>query len=219
MPLPATAPSGEEIDTRQRIMLAARRIFSERGFDAATLREITEAAQANVAAVNYYFRSKDELIMSVLEGAVEPIVALRAAALEACLDRHGGNPPLEALVEALVRPLIELGSGEHRDTLMVLMRVRTETTLQRIVMKHYQPLHERFVNALQKVLPDLPREEIALRYDCGRGTTLQTLVELAPAARLVSGIEPKPMPDQELLTRRLIGFIAAGFRAPPTPFD
>lgn len=205
----------EEIDTRERILLAARRIFAERGFDA-SLREITEAARANTAAVNYYFRSKDELIRSVLELSLAPIIKARLGALDACEDRGGAVPSLESLVEALVRPLVELSSGEYRDAMLLLMHVRTlpQRTANDIVVEQFRPVHSRFIGLLERVLPDLGMAELALRYDCARGATLQILVDLAPATHLVT--PPEAWANKETLVRQLCQFVRAGFEAPPT---
>jgi AcrR family transcriptional regulator len=207
-----------EADSRSRIMGAARRVFAERGFDGATVREITDAAGVNTAAVNYYFRSKEELIRSVFEEGLKPIIAARLGALEECVRLSGDRPPtLEALSEALVRPLVELSSGEYRDVMVLLMHTRTVTkkTTAAIVVEQFTPVHERFVNVLETVLPHLSRPEIALRYDCARGATLQTLVDLAPAAALVSGVDADERENREILVRRLVAFVCAGFRAPP----
>src|SRR5512140_1224057 len=54
-----------EIDTRQRILDAAECLFTQYGFGATTLRQITGAAEVNLAAVNYHFGSKEELIREV----------------------------------------------------------------------------------------------------------------------------------------------------------
>lgn len=54
-------------DTRTRIMEAAMDVFLEKGHQAATIRDICARAEANVAAVNYHFGSKDALHAAVLE--------------------------------------------------------------------------------------------------------------------------------------------------------
>ena len=61
--------SGREDETRMRLLEAAGEIFSCKGFQAATVREITRLAQANVAAIHYHFGSKDRLYQAVLEHA------------------------------------------------------------------------------------------------------------------------------------------------------
>ncbi|QHT71059.1 TetR/AcrR family transcriptional regulator [Rhodocytophaga rosea] len=55
----------EELDTQNRIKEAARRVFLRQGFDGAKIRQIAEEAGVNVALVNYYFRSKEQLFKSV----------------------------------------------------------------------------------------------------------------------------------------------------------
>lgn len=213
-----TATAANEAATRERIMAAALRIFAERGFDAGTVREITEAARVNTAAINYHFRSKEELIRQVFESGLKPIIAARTGALEACLRQHApALPSVEAVSEALVRPLIELAAGDYRDVMTLLMHVRTAQTelTKRIVEEQFAPVHERFVDLLQRILPDLSRTEIALRYDCGRGAALQTLVHLAPAAALAVAQTERERVDHDKTVRRLVRFVAAGFAAPP----
>jgi TetR/AcrR family transcriptional regulator, regulator of cefoperazone and chloramphenicol sensitivity len=53
--------------TPERILEAAAEIFGREGFKAATIRRIADAADANVAAINYHFRDKEGLYAAVLE--------------------------------------------------------------------------------------------------------------------------------------------------------
>jgi TetR/AcrR family transcriptional regulator, regulator of cefoperazone and chloramphenicol sensitivity len=63
----------EDQETRQRLLDAAAQLFAERGYQQVSIRDICTAANANVAAVNYYFHDKwalyEELIRIVIEGA------------------------------------------------------------------------------------------------------------------------------------------------------
>jgi AcrR family transcriptional regulator len=61
--------SGREDETRMRLLEAAGEIFSCKGFQAATVREITKLAQVNLAAIHYHFGNKDRLYQAVLEHA------------------------------------------------------------------------------------------------------------------------------------------------------
>ncbi len=69
-------PAGaDKQSTRERLIEAAGRLFAEKGFAGATVREICDAAGANVAAVNYHFHDKEalyaEVVAHVLRGRTE----------------------------------------------------------------------------------------------------------------------------------------------------
>jgi AcrR family transcriptional regulator len=53
--------------TRDRLLVQARKLFSEKGFDRASVRAITRLAKANLGAVTYHFSSKQQLYLAVLE--------------------------------------------------------------------------------------------------------------------------------------------------------
>ena len=56
-------------DPRRRLLEAAGEIFAEKGFEGATVREIKDRADVNIAAVNYYFQSKERLYIEAVKNA------------------------------------------------------------------------------------------------------------------------------------------------------
>src|SRR5438105_9862784 len=56
-------------DTQERLLAAAGQVFAEKGYQAATIREIKDRAHANVAAVNYYFGDKERLYIETIKRA------------------------------------------------------------------------------------------------------------------------------------------------------
>lgn len=62
---------GEKKGTRQRLLESAAAIFTEKGYANSSVAEICERAGANIASVNYHFRSKDALYRSVLQFTCE----------------------------------------------------------------------------------------------------------------------------------------------------
>ena len=62
-------------DQKERILSAAGEVFAERGYEAATVRDICLAAGVNVAAVNYYFGDKQKLYNDTVRQAHQRLVA------------------------------------------------------------------------------------------------------------------------------------------------
>lgn len=65
----------QPIGTSARLLASARKLFADKGFNAASLREITGAAGANLGAVTYHFGSKEALYHTVLEEVFEDAAA------------------------------------------------------------------------------------------------------------------------------------------------
>jgi AcrR family transcriptional regulator len=76
-------------DTRTRLLGAAMRLFTERGYGKVTVRDITAAARANLAAVSYHFRDKAGLYEEVLALGLHSALEMNA---EMMLPREGHSP-------------------------------------------------------------------------------------------------------------------------------
>ncbi|MEO3402525.1 TetR/AcrR family transcriptional regulator [Mucilaginibacter sp. CAU 1740] len=66
-------PPNTEISTEEKIKEAGRMIFTKKGFLATTIRDIAAEAQINVASVNYYFRSKENLFAFIMDEAIKKL--------------------------------------------------------------------------------------------------------------------------------------------------
>lgn len=217
----AAAVAERDGEPRRRILAAAEQVFATRGFDAATLREITVAAGVNIAAVNYYFSSKDELVRQVLDRRMTPYTAARLAALEARLAEAGGAAlSIADIVEAMVRPIVELSRDDTggRSLIRLLLQVRarpSEDTI-RVFIDRVDPLVQRFVDVLQAAAPHLSRADIYWRYNFSIGAVMQVLTDADPISQRLkrqSGGLCETQ-DDEAIVRQLVAFIAAGFAGP-----
>jgi AcrR family transcriptional regulator len=93
-----------DTETADRLLREARRLFAERGYRGASIRAITQAAQANIGAVTYHFGSKNALYRAVLEevfGQMANRVEQAAAGPGPAGDR------LQAVVRALFAFFLE----------------------------------------------------------------------------------------------------------------
>ena len=116
----AGTPRHLEIDTKTRLLDAAERLFSDRGFEAVSHRDIAVAAAVNLAAVNYHFGSKDRFIRAVIKRRVDSINARRLAEL-ARAERQEGNAPVptDKILEAFLGPAVEDSNGGVQEFLWI----------------------------------------------------------------------------------------------------
>src|SRR5258705_10617719 len=87
--------------TRTSILSAAERLYAERGFGDVTLRDIVAEAGVNLAAVNYHFRSKDELIAGLFVNPSLPTNRQRLNELKASEEPAGRPAGTDSLLGAL----------------------------------------------------------------------------------------------------------------------
>ena len=97
--------------TRTRLIDAALDLLAERGEDGVTLRELTDAAEANVAAVSYHFGSLSALCEASVEYALERYLDAQEEAVSAL----GPESTLEELAAAFARPMMRALSTGGRD--------------------------------------------------------------------------------------------------------
>src|SRR5271165_2302754 len=103
--------------TRARLMGAALDLLAERGEDGVTLRELTDAAEANVAAVSYHFGSLRSLCDAAIEDALDRYLDAQQEAVSAL----GPVPTLEELTAAFAAPMMQALAGGGRD--LAVMRI------------------------------------------------------------------------------------------------
>lgn len=60
-------------ETKEKILCAARKVFEQKGYEAARTRDIALEANVNVALINYHFQSKEQLFWAVVQNFLEPI--------------------------------------------------------------------------------------------------------------------------------------------------
>ena len=90
--------------TKTAILTAAEMLWAERSFGEVTMRDIVAAAGVNLAAVNYHFGSKDELLADLFVSRTTVLNRERFAELKAAELEGGGRPSVEAILRALVGP-------------------------------------------------------------------------------------------------------------------
>jgi AcrR family transcriptional regulator len=144
--------------TRNAILTAAERLYAERGFADVTLRDIVASADVNLAAVNYHFGSKDELIAELFVSRSLATNRERLNELKAAEDKGGGRADIAAVLRALVGPTLRgcLGPDKQRsDAARFMIRASIESVPPIRKIKNREIGHlKRFAAAMQRSLPD-----------------------------------------------------------------
>ena len=200
-------------DTKTKILEVAEELFGDQGLDRVSIRDITEAADVNLAAVNYHFGSKEVLIEAVFERRLTPLNEARLRALDK-VEQLAGEKPLrvEQILEAFIRPAVECGASSPKNGLAfsrLLGRCLAETRpeVEAFLRKQFNPLIARFEAAFIKALPHLTAAEIFWRMKFTFGALhhwLLTRNKFVPPC--AEGTTPE---DQ---VKKLIAFTSAGFQ-------
>ena len=213
MSLRAVKPQHE---TRTRILDAAEELFMQQGFGGTSMRLLTTKAGVNLAAVNYHFGSKDALIEAVFRRRLDPMNTARIAALDEI--EAAGTPSTEAIIRAFVGQslrMMEDAKGGGRNFIRLLGRTYTEPAkgIRQLIGQMYAPAMQRYKAALERALPQMPREELVWRMHFLFGTLAYTLAA-TDTVQLIAGSKPEDRYDARLLEDRLTAFMTAGLNAP-----
>jgi AcrR family transcriptional regulator len=152
--------------TRTAILNAAERLYADRGFGDVTLRDIVAAAGVNLAAVNYHFGSKDELIAELFVTRSIATNRERLNELKAAEEAGGGRASIDAILRALVGPSLRgcLGPDRDRSTaarFMIRASIESVPPIRRIKNREIDHLRK-FSAAMRRSLPD--RSEVDLYW-------------------------------------------------------
>jgi AcrR family transcriptional regulator len=194
----------------------AETLFAEKGISGTSLRELTRAADVNLAAVHYHFGSKEALLDAVVERRARPINRERLATLDA-LESRPTPPSVEELLWAMVAPgvrsLRELPeSGQRLQRLVARIDAQPPEVVEPLYRKHFGEVGRRFVHALQAALPELSKDVVAERYRFCVGCL--TFVFSGNFDLDVVPGHPSQLSDDESKIRHVIAFLAGGLRAP-----
>lgn len=210
-PPPPRSLRGEE--TRQRIILAAAHLFAERGIEAVQPGEILEAAgQRNASAIQYYFGSREGLLVAVLQPRDDvrrPVEEARTELLDRML-MAGAPPTLDRVVEAWIVPsLLSLASRPGRDVLRVGAQVLRHLPPDRRADQTV-PSARRSVALLRQVMGDLPDQ---LKTERIGAAVLLYIGQLAARAEEIERGMP-PRLDDDTFRNELIAMVTGLLAAP-----
>jgi len=205
----------KDLETPERIVAVAERMFAERGYAGVSLRSITRESGVNIAAIHYHFGSKEELLERIFELRCAPMNRERMRLLAECKEGSSRPPLLEQILEAYLRP--SLIWPDDPDGARRFLRLRAvlshehEKLAARLVSKYFNKVSRTFATAIHDALPELSFEETYWRFQFLLAAQYYTLSSPDRIAILSEG-RCNPSDIDESL-RHMVPFCAAVFRA------
>jgi len=168
--------------TRDKLLEVAEQVFADRGYQAATIREICVRAGANVAAVNYHFGDKLGLYTEVLQQSI------RAAQIDAVRSALDKTAPPEEILRAVIRARLQ---GVCRGDLpawhlRILTREMAQPSpaFQQFISKIGRPIFKRLLELIGGMI-GLPPEDEKTRL-CAVSVIGQVLAYVTPVPFLLA---------------------------------
>jgi AcrR family transcriptional regulator len=195
--------------TRERLLNIAEQRFGEGGYEGTSLRAITVAAAANIAAVNYHFGSKEALLRAAVTRAMAPVNIERRRRLDQL--EANGRPTPEQLIRAFIEPGLDLvlRRGERGAVVARFIgRIAFDPSqrIRELYAAESDPIESRYLTALQSALPHATPDSVAFGY-----VNMLGLLALHQSQALSRAPGVGETEDPGKLAENLIAFLVAAF--------
>ena len=205
-------PREDTVRTRGKLLAAAGEIFAEKGFRDATTAEICTRAGTNVAAVNYYFGSKEALYCEAWRHAFAQSVQAHPPDGGVAVDA----PPEERL-QGQVSALLNRIADENNREVWFMQREFTNPTglLEEVMREEIRPLQQRTEKLVRELLgPQIAEQEVRF---CEVGIISQCInpMVLRNRSQVVDDVQEDPprIVDIDAYARHVVTFSLAGIAA------
>jgi AcrR family transcriptional regulator len=182
-------------NTRERILDQAERLFATKGFEAVSVREITGAAESNLAAINYHFGNKMNLYLEVFrERWLERTRRVRENFFKQIENKP--NSGIEEVIDALVRAFLDgpLNDEERNQHVQLMQRELSHPgdALKMVVEEVMRPYQQQVSDLIRPHLPaDIDEERLRLSIVSIIGMTLY-FTFARPAVSMMMGRDYNP---------------------------
>jgi AcrR family transcriptional regulator len=179
--------STSDIDAKQRIMQAAKRMFAHQGFNGTSIREICEEAGANVALVSYHFGGKDQLFRAIFENFFRP-------ERYEPFDKLKGNP--EEALRAFIQVLVAYRFEEPEMQAICFQELTMQSKRAEILREYLTPvwglLHRILAEGKQLSVFRIESIEYAM-------TSIMGMVLFPPKTTLIESMLDKYFDQEEMI--------------------
>ena len=202
-----------------RIIQIAEQLFAEKGFEHTSIRDITSAAQCNLAAVNYHFGSKDKLYLLIFQQHIDVTREKRISAIKKLFEDQTDNVTIEQLLDAFchafVHPFITDQQGKIRVQLMLQELQNPHLPDDKFAAEVIAPVNQALAQAILKIYPDLNPLTVTLCIQSVINLLMGQMMHIIHNNPMTEHIRKFMLPgfDLEKNIQHVVQFAAAGIKS------
>jgi AcrR family transcriptional regulator len=203
------------LDMREHILDHAEALFAMHGLHGVTVRDVARSAAVDPALVHYYFENKQKLFDDVFDRRAQVVNDERMRSMDAYARAAGDRITVEGCVEAFLEPIWRHsipGDPHWKNYFRMLALVNnTPEWGGRMMTRHFDPVIRQLIELVRRCMPGARDVDLYWSYHFLSGALTLSLSETGRIDRLSGGVCASS--DMEAILRRMVPFIAAGFRS------
>ena len=207
-------------DTKELILEAAEKLFTENGYHGTSVRTITKEAGVNLASINYHFGSKDALLEALFAYRFGPINSMRAERINEILSSaqaKGKRPEARDVLRAFITPVFDnersCGSMGKLSVLVHMAHSGNDAVMMKTLAKTFKPAMDLLFKALKAALPDIPESELKWKVHFFIGGFAHTIrISMMQGKGFKAPAFPKPTKREDLINL-MVAYFSAGMEA------
>ncbi len=203
-----------ENNVEGRLIEAAEKLFSEKGFDGTSVRDLTSEADCNVAAINYYFGGKEKLYAEIFRRRLAVLRDIRLKSIRQVMEQQQGQIILEnllrAFTNAFIEPLLDQSSGRRLMTLICREMLDPHLPGSVFMEEMVIPVQSALQQALTKICPNLEKTKAMMSVH----SLVAQLVHIIRVKAMFEQADSDQLPLLDLgqAVDHVVAFSAAGIR-------
>jgi AcrR family transcriptional regulator len=211
---PVRRSAAVTVEMRSHILDQAEALFALHGLHGVTVREVARAAAVDPALVHYYFETKQRLFDAVFERRATLLNEERMRSMDQYALAAGDAITVEGCVQAFLEPIWRhsIPQDPHWNNYFRMMALVNNTPDWggQMMTRYFDHVINRLVELLRKCMPEAHDADLYWCYHFLSGSLTLSLSQTGRIDRLSGGVCASS--DMEAILRRLVPFIAAGFR-------
>jgi AcrR family transcriptional regulator len=211
---PVKRPAAAPVETRSHILDQAEALFALHGLHGVTVREVARAAAVDPALVHYYFETKQRLFEAVFERRATVLNEERLRSMDQYALAAGDAITVDGCVQAFLEPIYRHSTPDdpqwNNYFRLIALVNNTPEWGGEMMTRHFDVVIDRLIDLIRKCMPGAADADLYWCYHFLSGALTLSLSQTGRIDRLSGGVCASS--DMDAILRRLVPFIAAGFR-------